>query len=82
MRKDLDEAIVWAIQHKRPIYLGEFGAYSPGAMADRALWTRCIAEEAAKRKMGSAYWEFCAGFGAYDGKKKLWNKPLLNALIW
>ena len=26
--RDFDKAIRWAVKHKRPIYLGEFGAYS------------------------------------------------------
>jgi endoglucanase len=82
VRRDLDTAIAWAIMHKRPIFLGEFGAYSPAAMGDRALWTECVAREAAARKMGTAYWEFCAGFGAYDPGAGHWRQPLLDALIW
>jgi hypothetical protein len=27
------------------------------------------------------YWEFIAGFGAYNGAANDWNYPLLNALI-
>ena len=27
------------------------------------------------------YWEFCAGFGAYDPKERKWREPLLYALI-
>ncbi len=80
--RDLDEAMTWGILNRRPIFLGEFGAYSPARMEDRARWTRSVAREAAKRKMGSAYWEFCAGFGAYDPDANQWRSPLLKALIW
>jgi len=82
VRKDFDSAMAWAIRHQRPIYLGEFGSYSTAAMADRARWTRCVAGEAAAHRMGSAYWEFCSGFGAYDSQQEAWRKPLLDALIW
>jgi len=81
IRKDLDKAIAWAILKKRPLHLGEFGAYSKGMFEDRVLWTRCITREAEKRKMGYAYWEFCAGFGAYDPKDDKWRKPLLDAIL-
>lgn len=82
VRRDLDVAMLWGAKHKRPIYLGEFGAYSPAAMEDRARWTEFVAREAMAHKMGYAYWEFCAGFGAYDPRGNAWIKPLLNALIW
>ncbi len=81
VRKDFDKAIAWAVEHQRPIYLGEFGVYSKAPMEDRATWTKFVADEAARRKMGTSYWEFCAGFGAYDPEKEQWRKPLLESLI-
>ena len=60
--RDLDKAIVWAVEHRRPIYLGEFGAYSKADLESRARWTAFVAQQAVERKMGFAYWEFCAGF--------------------
>ena len=79
--RDLDKAIAWAVEHHRPIYLGEFGAYSKGDLESRARWTRCVAEEAQKRKMSFAYWEFCSGFGVYDPVKNQWIEPLKQALL-
>jgi endoglucanase len=79
--RDLDEAIRWSVEHHRPLYLGEFGAYEKADMESRARWTRFIADEAMKRKIGFAYWEFCAGFGAYDAKVGEWNVPLKEALL-
>jgi hypothetical protein len=67
--------------HDRPIFLGEFGAYSKGDMASRARWTAFIAREAEARGISRAYWEFCAGFGVYDPGLKRWNEPLLQALM-
>ena len=35
-----DSVAAWSKQHKRPMYLGEFGVYQRAKMADRARWTR------------------------------------------
>jgi endoglucanase len=80
LRKDFDAAGKWAKENKRPIYLGEFGAYSKGDMDSRAKWTRAVAREAEARGFSWAYWEFGAGFGVYDREKKEWREPLLKAL--
>jgi endoglucanase len=78
---DLDRAARWAEGNERPLYLGEFGAYSKADMDSRALWTAFVARQAEERGMSWAYWEFCAGFGVYDKSIKLWNKPILDALV-
>ncbi|HEV3416334.1 MAG TPA: glycoside hydrolase family 5 protein [Pirellulales bacterium] len=78
---DFDAALAWAVGHRRPIYLGEFGSYHKADLESRARWTRCIADEALKRKMSFAYWEFCSGFGAYDPQRGQWIEPLKNALL-
>jgi aryl-phospho-beta-D-glucosidase BglC (GH1 family) len=78
---DLDKAITWAVEHRRPIYMGEFGAYNKADLDSRARWTAFVADEAVKRKMGFGYWEFCSGFGAYDPQKNQWIEPLKQALM-
>jgi hypothetical protein len=47
----------------------------------RARWTTCCARTAESLGIGWSYWEFCAGFGAYDPVAKQWRQPLLDALI-
>ena len=79
--RDLDMAAAWAQRNKRPIYLGEFGAYGKADMDSRALWTAFVARQAEERDISWAYWEFCAGFGVYDQAKREWNEPILAALI-
>ncbi len=79
--KDLDEAIIWAVEHRRPIFMGEFGAYSKADLASRARWTKFVADEALRRKIGFAYWEFCSGFGVYDAQQNRWVEPLREALV-
>ncbi|HET6884209.1 MAG TPA: glycoside hydrolase family 5 protein [Pirellulales bacterium] len=81
VRRDFNAAAAWGVEHRRPIFLGEFGAYSAADMESRAHWTRFIAEEADERKMGWAYWEFCSGFGAYDAARDEWIEPLKDALV-
>jgi endoglucanase len=79
--RDLDQAARWAEANNRPIYVGEFGAYSKADMESRALWTGYVARQAEERGMSWAYWEFCAGFGVYDRSKREWNEQILEALI-
>jgi endoglucanase len=81
VRRDLDKALMWAEEHKRPLFLGEFGAYSRADMASRVRWTRYVAREAEERSMSWAYWEFAAGFGVYDRGQRDWNEALLRTLI-
>ena len=77
----LDHAAAWGRDHKRPIFLGEFGSYSKGDMDSRARWTAEVARAAEARGMAWSYWEFRSGFGIYDLKTDQWHEPLLHALI-
>ena len=78
----LDRAIQWSRKHGNlSLFLGEFGAYSKADMDSRVRWTYFVAREAEKRNIAWCYWEFCAGFGAYDPKEDRWRKPLLYALV-
>lgn len=77
----LDQASAWGRAHQRPMFLGEFGAYSQGDMDSRQRWTSYVARTAEAHGMPWAYWEFCSGFGAYDPAVNQWRAPLLTALI-
>ncbi|SDW08759.1 glycoside hydrolase family 5 protein [Paenibacillus sp. CF384] len=76
-----DKVDNWAKEHHRPIYLGEFGAYSKADMPSRARWTTFVREEADRRGFSWAYWEFSSGFGVYDPIANQFRKELLEALI-
>jgi endoglucanase len=78
---DLDQAAIWGQRNRRPLYLGEFGAYSKADMDSRARWAAFVARQAEARGMSWAYWEFCSGFGVYDKDRGVWRAPLLAALI-
>ncbi len=79
--KDLEAAAQWAKKEKRPLFLGEFGAYAKADIDSRARWTAFVREQAEQRGMSWAYWEFASGFGAYDREAKRWRQPLLSALV-
>ena len=40
------------MEHRRPIYLGEFGAYSKADLASRARWTAFVAQQACGAENG------------------------------
>lgn len=81
VQRDLDLAAAWSAKTGRPVYMGEFGAYSRADMDARARWTATVAREAEKRGFSWAYWEFGSGFGAYFPPAFEWREPLLKALI-
>jgi len=78
---DFNLVAQWAKDNARPIFLGEFGAYSKADLDLRARWTAFVARQAEKRGFSWAYWEFCAGFGVYDQGSGMWNEPLRQALL-
>lgn len=81
VRRDLDTVAAWAKENQRPIYVGEFGTYNKAPMESRIRWTRTLARECEARGFSWAYWEFGAGFGAYDPSKETWRPELLRALL-
>ena len=81
IRKRFEKAAAWGKEHDRPVFLGEFGAFSAADMDSRVKWTWFVTREAEKLGFSWAYWEFCSGFGAYDPKADVWREPLKAALL-
>jgi endoglucanase len=71
----------WAVKNKRPVFLGEFGAYDKGDMASRARYTAFVARTAEKFNFCWSYWQFDSDFIVYNIEKETWVKPILNALM-
>lgn len=71
----------WAKDNQRPIFMGEFGAYSKADMDSRVRWTAFMAREAEARNFSWSYWEFCSGFGLYDLTTSQWREELVQALL-
>lgn len=76
-----DSALAWAQNHNRPLFMGEFGAYSKADLASRQRWTTFVVQSALQRQISFAYWEFGAGFGVYDRSQRAWNEELRQALL-
>lgn len=81
IQNHFDQISTWADLQHRPIYIGEFGAYSRADMNSRRLWTGYVAKQCQQHGFSWAYWEFCSGFGAYDVTNNQWHQQLLDALI-
>ncbi len=80
--RNFDTVKEWSRQHGNVrILLGEFGAYSKAPQDSRIRWTTFVREQAETHGFAWSYWEFNAGFGAYDPLAKVWRKDLLKALI-
>lgn len=81
IRRDFDRAQAWSREHRRPLYLGEFGAYDKADMDSRVRYLNFIAREAERRGWSWAYWQFDSDFVLYDIPNQRWIQPLLDALI-
>jgi len=71
----------WSSWHRRPIFLGEFGAYEKGPMDSRARYTAAVARTAESLGWAWAYWQFDSDFIVYDIDKDRWVEPILKALV-
>ena len=80
IRRDFDRVEAWAAAEDRPILLGEYGAYEPADITSRRLWTQFVTQAAEERDFSWSYWEFAAGFGAYNRFTQQWNAPIYGAL--
>lgn len=79
--EDFDKAERWSKEYNRPVFVGEFGAYSAADIGSRARWTETVGRQARERGFSFAYWEFGSGFGAYDRESGKWHDSLKKALL-
>lgn len=80
VERSFDIATNWSERFDRPVFLGEFGAYSRADMDSRARWTDFVAQVAEERGFAWSYWEYGAGFGVIDRSTREWIDPLYDAL--
>jgi endoglucanase len=71
----------WSLEHRRPILLGEFGAYEKGPMESRARYTAYVARTAESLGWAWTYWQFDDDFILYDIDKDRWIEPIRQALV-
>jgi endoglucanase len=70
IERDFLTAQQWALQHKRPVFLGEFGAYEAADMGSRALTIRGTNGRVARLELGLL--EFDDDFIVYDTDAGKW----------
>lgn len=83
LRADFDTVAAWSAANRRPILLGEFGAYDKSGtpMNLRVAYTSAVRCEAERHQFGWAYWQFDSDFIAWDMAKDQWVQPIKDALI-
>jgi len=78
---DFARVQAWSAKHRRPILLGEFGAYEKAPLDARVRWTAHVARTAESLGWAWTYWQFDSDFIVYDIDKDRWVEPILGALI-
>jgi endoglucanase len=81
LQRDFKGVNDWAVEHNRPIYLGEFGAYDQADMQSRVRYTRAVSQEAERLGWSWGYWQFDSDFVVYDIDKDGWVEPIRDALL-
>lgn len=77
----METARKWSVATGYPLYLGEFGSYEKADMESRAAYTRIVRDEAERRGIPWAFWEFASSFGVWSPKTGQWVEPLRKALL-
>lgn len=77
----LDTAQRWSAGSGYPLHLGEFGSYEKADMRSREAYTRLVRDEAERRGIPWAFWEFASSFGVWSPKTGQWVEPLRKALL-
>jgi endoglucanase len=83
VRSDFDKVAAWSKANRRPILLGEFGAYDKSGtpVELRAAYVGTVRSEAERRAFGFAYWQFEGDFVVWDMARQRWVEPIRRALI-
>jgi endoglucanase len=81
MQADFRKADQWSKDNRRPIFLGEFGAYDKAPMESRVRYIGTAARTAESLGWAWGYWQFGSDFILYDIGKDQWVQPILKALI-
>jgi endoglucanase len=81
INEDIGKADRWAKENRRPIFLGEFGAYDKAPMESRVRYIGTVARNAETLGWAWGYWQFDSDFILYDIDKDQWVEPIRKALI-
>jgi len=81
IERDFAPVAHWAKTNDRPVFVGEFGAYSRADLESRVRWTRQVRQTCEDAGFSWAYWELAAGFGILDPATNQWRPQLRSALV-
>jgi len=81
VRDDFGRVQKWAEANRRPILLGEFGAYDKGEMQYRALYTAHLARVAESLGWAWFYWQCDSHFILDHIHDDHWTEPIRQALV-
>lgn len=81
VEEDFGRVQDWAKSQRRPVLLGEFGAYDKGDMDSRARYTAHVARTAERLGWAWAYWQFDSNFIVWDMASDAWVQPIWKALV-
>jgi len=81
VRDTFAKVTAWAKEHRRPIFLGEFGAYDKAPLESRTRYTDFVARTAEAAGWSWAYWQFDSDFILWDMQRDAWVEPILKALV-
>jgi len=81
VKQDLAKVSTWSREHRRPIYIGEFGTFEKADMPSRVAWTAFVARQFEKQGWSWAVWQFADNFAVFDLATQKWVEPIRDALI-
>lgn len=81
VEKDFAKVAQWAKENKRPVYIGEFGAYEKADLPSRIAWTVHVARQFEKQGWSWGVWQFADNFAVFDMRNQQWVAPIRDALI-
>ncbi len=81
VQRDMARAADWAKRNATPLLLGEFGAIAKAPLEGRARYAETVREAAEANGVAWCYFDFAAGFEAYDQDAGDWIAPMLEALV-
>lgn len=78
----LDAAVAWGKKYNRPMYIGEWGAFTATDYASRERYFRYAQSELNKRGLPWAFWDFQSeSFGIFNINTDRFDSKLLNAVL-
>ncbi len=82
VENDFNKAVEWAVKHKRPLFLGEFGVSSKADQASAVKWLHFVVSQAESHGISWSMWDLMgSGMGIYDDEKESWIIERKNAIL-